>query len=84
MTNAATVTNQNIVDQAGGHAGKLNNLAMEIAHYGEDDDLVMFLDGDAFPIDDPMPLIRSGLAETPLVAVQRAENLGEESRDLAL
>jgi hypothetical protein len=67
-----------IIDQAGGHAGKLNNLATEIAHHAADDDLVMFLDGDAFPIDDPMPLIHSSLAETPLVAVQRAENLGDQ------
>jgi hypothetical protein len=67
-----------VIDQAGGHAGKLNDLALEIAHHGADDDLVMFLDGDAFPIDDPMPLIRSALANTPLVAAQRAENLGDQ------
>jgi hypothetical protein len=67
-----------VIDQAGGHAGKLNNLAMEIAHEADDDDLIMFLDGDAFPIADPMPLIRDGLAKAPLVAVRRAENDGDE------
>jgi hypothetical protein len=37
----------------------------------------MFLDGDAFPIADPMPLIREGLARAPLIAVRRAENSGD-------
>jgi hypothetical protein len=67
-----------IIDQAGGHAGKLNNLAMEISHEADADDLLMFLDGDAFPIADPMPLIRDGLARAPLIAVRRAENLGDK------
>jgi len=67
-----------VIDQAGGHAGKLNHLALEIAHEADESDLLMFLDGDAFPIADPMPLIRDGLAKAPLVAVRRAENLGDE------
>jgi hypothetical protein len=66
-----------VIDQAGGHAGKLNHLAMEIAHEAHDGDLLMFLDGDAFPIADPLPLIRDGLAKAPLIAVRRAENLGD-------
>jgi hypothetical protein len=66
-----------VIDQAGGHTGKLNNLAVEISHEADDDDLLMFLDGDAFPIADPMPLIRDGLAKAPLLAVCRAENLGD-------
>jgi hypothetical protein len=64
-----------VIDQAGDHSGKLNNLAMEISHEADDDDLLMFLDGDAFPIADVMPLIRDGLAKAPLLAVRRAENL---------
>jgi hypothetical protein len=67
-----------VIDQAGGHPGKLNNLALEISHEAEDNDLIMFLDGDAFPIADPIPLIREGLAKAPLVAVRRAENGGDE------
>jgi hypothetical protein len=67
-----------VIDQAGDHAGKLNNLALEISHVAEDSDLLMFLDGDAFPIADPMPLIHDGLARAPLVAVRRAENGGDE------
>jgi hypothetical protein len=66
-----------VLDQAGGHAGKLNHLAMEIAHEADESDLLMFLDGDAFPIADPMPLIVNGLAKAPLIAVRRAENLGD-------
>jgi hypothetical protein len=37
----------------------------------------MFLDGDAFPIADPMPLIEEGLSRAGLVAVRRAENVDQ-------
>jgi hypothetical protein len=67
-----------VIDQAGPHAGKLNNLATEICHQAEDSDLIMFLDGDAFPIADPMPRISEALAAAPLLAVRRAENGGDE------
>jgi hypothetical protein len=59
------------------HAPKLNALAMEICDVAEEGDLLMFLDGDSFPIADPMPLIEEGLAQAPLVAVRRAENGNE-------
>lgn len=66
-----------VIEQRGPHAGKLNHLAMEISHIASDSDLLMFLDGDAFPIADPMPLIDDGIARAPLVAVRRAENVEE-------
>jgi hypothetical protein len=66
-----------VIEQRGLHAAKLNHLAMEIAHAAEGEDLIMFLDGDAFPIADPMPLIRDALERAPLVAVRRVENAGE-------
>ncbi|HWX74566.1 MAG TPA: hypothetical protein VNZ05_04620 [Solirubrobacteraceae bacterium] len=66
-----------ILPQRGSHAGKLNHLAMEIAQVAADEDMLMFLDGDAFPVADPLPLIRAGLADTSLVAVRRAENVDE-------
>jgi hypothetical protein len=66
-----------VIEQRGPHAGKLNHLAREISDVAADEDLLMFLDGDAFPIADPMPLVMSGLQEAPLVAVRRAENLDE-------
>lgn len=67
-----------IVDQAGPHSNKLNHLAIEISHEAQDDDLLMFLDGDAFPITDPLPFITEALDRAPLVAVRRAENVGEK------
>jgi hypothetical protein len=67
-----------VLDQAGGHTGKLNNLATEITHEADRSDLLMFLDGDAFPIVDPMPLISDGLSRAPLIAVRRAENLADQ------
>jgi hypothetical protein len=63
-----------VIHQSGRHSDKLNHLAIEIAHEATDEDLLMFLDGDAFPIADPMPLISDGLARAPLIAVRRAEN----------
>ena len=52
-----------VVEQLGPHAGKLNHLAMEIEQEAADEDLLMFLDGDAFPIADPMPRDRGGTRE---------------------
>lgn len=66
-----------IVEQLGPHAGKLNHLAMEISQEASASDLLMFLDGDAFPIANPMPLIADGLARAPMIAVRRAENVNE-------
>ena len=54
-----------VLEQRGLHAAKLNHLAMEVTHVAADDDLLMFLDGDAFTIADPMPLIEEGLAARP-------------------
>jgi hypothetical protein len=66
-----------VLEQRGSHAGKLNNLASEISLVARDEDLLMFIDGDAFPVADPMPLIERGLAETRLTAVRRSENAEE-------
>jgi len=66
-----------VVEQGGMHAAKLNHLALEICHGAAPRDLLMFLDGDAFPIADPLPLIEQALAQAPLVAVRRAENVDE-------
>jgi len=66
-----------VLKQHGAHAGKLNHLALEICKVAAEDDLIMFLDGDAFPISDPMPLIAESLTKAPLLAVRRAENLEE-------
>jgi len=67
-----------VLELHGNHADKLNHLAFEISRVAADDDLIMFLDGDAFPIADPLPLIREGLAQAPLIAVRRAENLDDK------
>jgi hypothetical protein len=66
-----------ILEQRGSHAGKLNHLAWEICREAEEDDVLMFLDGDAFPFVDPRPLIEDALARAALVAVRRAENVDE-------
>lgn len=66
-----------VIEQQGSHSEKLNHLALEITHQADEDDLLMFLDGDAFPIADPMPAVEAGLREAALVAVRRAENANE-------
>jgi hypothetical protein len=66
-----------VVPAGGPHAGKLNLLAAEIAAVAEGDDLVVFLDGDAFPVEDPMPVVREALERTVLVAVRRDENAND-------
>jgi hypothetical protein len=66
-----------VIDQTGRHSDKLNHLAIEILAEASEDDLIMFLDGDAFPIADPMPVITDGLSRAPLVAVRRPENAGD-------
>jgi hypothetical protein len=67
-----------VVPSLKGHAGKLNLLAGEIADVADPDDLIVFLDGDAFPVADPMPLVRSLLSENALVAIRRDENMGPQ------
>src|ERR1700722_1927741 len=60
------------------HAVKLNILA-DLIYFdsNRNDDLIVFLDGDAFPIGDVVALVRQKLAKYPLVAIQRLENNGD-------
>lgn len=58
------------------HSIKLNILAQIAAKDSKNptEDLLLFLDGDAFPIGDLASFARSKLDEFPLLAVQRLEN----------
>jgi hypothetical protein len=60
------------------HTEKLNALAEAIAAEAAPDDLVLFLDGDAFPIAPFDAFVQEALARVPLVAVRRDENLDDE------
>lgn len=66
-----------VVPSLGRHAGKLNHLARIATAGAHRDDLLVFLDGDAFPIADPMPIVTEALRSHALVAVRRDENLGD-------
>lgn len=66
-----------VVPGLGRHDAKLNLLAASICGEADDDDVLMFLDGDAFPIADPMPLLGQWFQRSPLAAVRRSENLGD-------
>ncbi len=61
-------------DLEGGHADKLNALSAIVAQEADPEDLLMFLDGDAFPIAPVGPALLDG---TALAAVRRDENLGD-------
>ena len=68
-------------DQSGegpdAHAAKLNALATAIAREAEPDDVLVFLDGDAFPIAPLDDFLRATLGRVPLAAIRRDENLGD-------
>jgi len=60
------------------HATKLNLLADMICLSAQDDeDIIIFVDGDAFPIGDIEPFLRQKIERHKLVAVQRLENNGD-------
>lgn len=59
------------------HGIKLNILAAIIASQATEDDILIFLDGDAFPIAPLHSFITKKLAGLPLTAVVRKENLGD-------
>jgi hypothetical protein len=59
----------------GTHPEKLNALAEVVREHAAADDLLLFLDGDAFPI---APVTRAVLDGKPLAAVRRDENAGQQ------
>ena len=66
-----------VLPAKGDHGPKLDLLASAILQVADPDDLLLFLDGDAFPLRDPLPLVRRELETSALVAVRRDENDGE-------
>jgi hypothetical protein len=64
-------------DLEGGHASKLNQLASIIAEDAAPTDVLIFLDGDAFPVRALDPWVEETLVSFPLMAVRRDENLGD-------
>jgi hypothetical protein len=59
------------------HGVKLNVLAQKIADEADPDDLLVFIDGDAFPIAPFDPVASALLASHPLAAIRRDENVGD-------
>ncbi len=60
------------------HAIKLNLLAdMATLHSNKDDDWIIFIDGDAFPVADIVSFGKEKLKKHPLIAIQRKENYGD-------
>lgn len=61
-------------EEIGDHADKLNYLAHEITTSAEDSDLIIFLDGDAFPVQKIVPFIKDHINKHRLIAIKRTEN----------
>lgn len=59
------------------HPQKLDFLAQRIAEDADPEDIIVFIDGDAFPIA-PLEPVFAELEHTPLVAVRRDENFGDK------
>jgi hypothetical protein len=59
------------------HTEKLNALAATILEAAQDRDLLLFLDGDAFPVTPLLEFAETVLSRQPLAAVRRDENLGD-------
>lgn len=60
------------------HSIKLNLLAEIISSRAREDDYLIFLDGDAFPVAPLSAFIEEKLTAFPLTAVVRKENLGDQ------
>jgi hypothetical protein len=61
----------------GNHPEKLNDLAAAIGKEAEPGDLIVFLDGDAFPVRELDSWLNELLSVDPLAAVRRDENAGD-------
>jgi hypothetical protein len=59
------------------HELKLTMLGDLVAHAADPEEVIIFIDGDAFPVAPIMPFLRSKLEQYPLVAVRRDENNGD-------
>ena len=59
------------------HELKLTLLGDLAAHAASPDELIMFIDGDAFPVAPIVPFLREKLERYPIVAIRRDENNGD-------
>jgi hypothetical protein len=59
------------------HWQKLDDLAARICAQADPDDVLLFLDGDAFPVADLGPGLDRMLSAHPLAAIRRSENCGD-------
>jgi hypothetical protein len=59
------------------HSIKLNILAEIACNNADNNDHLVFIDGDAFPVIDIMPEVKETLKKYPLMAVRRDENNGD-------
>jgi hypothetical protein len=64
-------------DLPGHHAEKLGALAAQVVTQADAEDVIIFLDSDAFPVRPLDRWLRETLAAHPLAAVQRRENFGD-------
>lgn len=69
--------NINCCRNSDNHAVKLNLLAQIACNLADDNDTLLFLDGDAFPINDLHSYLTKNFATNDIIAVRREENNGD-------
>ena len=67
-----------VIISSGSHAEKLNELADLICKEASDEDYIIFIDGDCFPINDIDVEICKMVDDHQLIAVKRVENFGDQ------
>ena len=75
VRSSAFSPNETIIEYAGDHSIALDKLAGAALEQAHDDDFLLFLDSDAFPIS-PVSKMLKNIGE--MAAVQRLENLGDQ------
>jgi len=59
-------------------ADKLNYLSSEVFREAKNEDLIIFMHGDAFPVADFLPFVKEKIKKHRLVAIRRDENNGDK------
>ena len=65
-----------VVEFDANHPARLNEMARLVSEHADASDVLVFVDGDAFPLQ-PIEPLAATLADLPLIAVRRDENLGD-------
>ena len=69
-----TILNFDVSSELNQHWFRLNYLSDRIMKVANDEDIIAFIDGDAFPSNEWVPLLKEALSSNEIYAVERREN----------